>query len=68
MSEREDTKDIEELFRDGEAIDRALREAVKDALREHKKLGHPIVVWEDGKVVVVPPDEICVEDEPDTAD
>lgn len=68
MSEREGTKDIEELFRDGEAIDRALREAVKDAFREHKKLGHPIVVWEDGKVVVVPPDKICIEDEPDTAD
>ena len=38
----------------------ALREAGRDARRRHKALGHPIVIWRDGKVVVVPPEEIEV--------
>ncbi len=24
----------------------------------HKRLGHPIYIWKDGKVVCVPPEEI----------
>ncbi|MGD0489634.1 MAG: hypothetical protein ABSB94_20920 [Syntrophorhabdales bacterium] len=36
----------------------ALREAVADAIAEHKLRGHPIVVWREGKVVTVPPEEI----------
>ena len=38
----------------------ALREAVADALAEHKLRGHPIAVWRDGKVVMIPPEEIVV--------
>jgi hypothetical protein len=30
----------------------------------HKKLGEPIVIWRDGKVVWVPPEEIEVPDDP----
>ncbi len=40
--------------------EKALREAVADALAEHKLRGHPIVVWRDGKVVFIPPEEIVV--------
>ena len=50
------------LWEDGRAIDRALREAVREALLRHKKLGESIVIWKDGKVVWVPPEEIEVED------
>jgi hypothetical protein len=32
--------------------------AVKDALREHKLKGSPVGIWQDGKVVWVPPEEI----------
>jgi hypothetical protein len=53
---------MEELWEDGRAIDRALREAVREALIRHKKLGESIVIWKDGKVVWVPPEEIEVED------
>ena len=53
---------MDELWEDGRAIDRALREAVREALLRHKKLGESIVVWKDGKVVWVPPEEIDVED------
>jgi hypothetical protein len=40
--------------------DIALKEAVADAIAEHKRMGRPIVVWRDGKVVKIPPEEIIV--------
>lgn len=43
-----------------EEITEALQEAARDAWRRHKALGHPIVIWRDGKVVTVPPEEIEV--------
>jgi len=49
---------ILELFLDGREIDAALERAVKEALRRHKKLGNPVVVWRDGRVVEIPPEEI----------
>ena len=38
----------------------ALKEAVAEAIAEHKRRGEPIVVWRNGKVISVPPDEIIV--------
>ncbi|HBB16113.1 MAG: hypothetical protein A3J94_13360 [Syntrophus sp. RIFOXYC2_FULL_54_9] len=40
--------------------ERALKEAVAEALAEHKRQGNPIVVWRNGKVVRIPPEEIIV--------
>lgn len=57
----EEKPDIEELFRQGTPIDEALREAVRDAFREHKRLGQPIIVCEDGKVVEIAPEDIPVD-------
>lgn len=51
---------IEEMMLEGTEIDEALRRAVREALIRHKKLGNPIAVWRDGKVVIVPPEEIPV--------
>ena len=34
--------------------------AGREALARHKALGHPIVIWRDGRVVEVPPEEIEV--------
>jgi len=34
--------------------ERALRIAVAKAIKEHRKSGDPIVVWERGKVVSIP--------------
>lgn len=42
----------------------ALRRGAQAALRQHKLLGYPIVVWEDGKVVWIPPEEIVLDDDP----
>jgi hypothetical protein len=56
--------DIDALFEDGHAIDAALTKAVRDAVLRHKRLGHPIVEWRDGRAVLTPPEQIDVEDAP----
>ena len=38
----------------------ALKEAVAEAIAEHKRRGNPIAVWRDGKAVWIPPEEIVV--------
>jgi len=41
-------------------IESVFRLAVNNALRMHKRLGNPIATWIDGKVVIVPPEEIVI--------
>jgi hypothetical protein len=41
-------------------IGKVFQRAVNDALRMHKRLGNPIAAWRDGKVVIIPPEEINV--------
>ena len=57
------TNSIEARMRDNDRIRQALRKSIQDALREHKLLGYPIVVWKDGKVTWIPPEEIELESE-----
>jgi hypothetical protein len=47
-------------------IGKVFQLAVNDALRMHKRLGNPIAVWRDGKVVIIPPEEIVIPDDPET--
>ncbi|HJS08501.1 MAG TPA: hypothetical protein VJ809_12605 [Pirellulales bacterium] len=54
----------EELLQEAEPLTAAAREAVREALAVHKKLGNSIVVWRDGKVVIVPPEKIVVDSPP----
>ena len=49
---------IEEAFKNPEIISEALSKAVKDALRKHKQAGNPIVVWQGGKTVWIPAEDI----------
>jgi hypothetical protein len=44
-------------------IEKILRRAVNQALLTHKRLGNSIAVWKDGKVVIVPPEEIVISPE-----
>jgi hypothetical protein len=53
---REDMKGIPLQIR----AEMALKEAVAEAIAEHKRRGNPIALWRDGKVVVIPPEEIVV--------
>jgi hypothetical protein len=55
---RRSTKDITAIFRDGKAIDEALKQAFHEAVREHRRYGAPMVFWENGKVVKVAADQI----------
>ena len=45
-------------------VEAAMRQGVREALRRHKLLGESIAVWKDGKVVVVPPEEIEISEPP----
>jgi hypothetical protein len=46
------------LFEDGAAIDAALARAAEAARHEARLLGRPLIVWQDGQVVEVPPDQL----------
>jgi len=50
--------------RDAEEIGKVLQLAVREALKMHKCLGNPIAAWRNGKVVIVPPEEIEIPPEP----
>lgn len=32
--------------------------AVREAIRDHKRTGHSIAVWQDERVVIIPPEQI----------
>ncbi|MGH2632935.1 MAG: hypothetical protein ACRDG3_05955 [Tepidiformaceae bacterium] len=46
------------LLKDSEAQTLAMREGVRQEIIRRKKLGFSIIVWEGGKVVEIPADEI----------
>ena len=52
---------LECLFADPAAATELMQCAVRRVLREHKLLGHSIVVWQDGRVVDLPPEQIPVD-------
>ncbi len=39
----------------------AMTEAVREALLRHKRLGNPVAVWREGRIVWLRPEEIPVE-------
>jgi hypothetical protein len=50
-----------EAAAEAELHDRILQaagRAVEEAVRDHKRAGNPIAEWRDGRVVLVPPEEI----------
>ena len=50
--------DIDAVLEDGTAIDRAVRQATREAVLQHKRAGNPIAVWSRGKVVWIKPEDI----------
>jgi hypothetical protein len=64
---REPRRDPAEVLRDGEAIDRAIVRAQREVVLRHRKLGLPLVIWRDGKVVEAPADtfDLPPDDEPE---
>lgn len=54
---------IEDILKDGPRVERAAQRAVREALRRHKLLGHPVAVWCDGEVLWIAPEDIVIEEE-----
>ena len=50
-----------ERINDHSRILDALRQAVREALLNHKRAGNPVAVWQNERVVWVPADEIPVD-------
>ena len=50
----------------GEQIADAMHLGIRNALRDHKRNGVPIATWDkvNRRVLVIPPDQIPVDDEP----
>ncbi len=57
--------DISKLLNDKSLLDKTLCQAVRQALRQHKRAGNPIAIWRDGHVVWIPPEEIPDIETPD---
>lgn len=51
VAKRKPARNITRLMLDGREIDQAIKEATREALEFHMRMGNPVVVWEDGKVV-----------------
>jgi len=45
---------------DHEEMSRSIDGVVQEALRRHKETGNSIAVWRDGKVAIVPAEEIVL--------
>jgi hypothetical protein len=56
--EKSEPKDIDQIFRDGTAIDDALDRAYRRAVKQHRQNGVPMVFWENGKIIKVPADQL----------
>lgn len=54
---------VREILKDRTRLEKALRNGVQKALRLHKAMGVPIIVGENGKIIVIPPEEIELLDE-----
>jgi hypothetical protein len=51
---------IDRAFAEKQPIHDALKRGIRQAMAVHKRLGHSVVVWRDGKVVWIPAEEISV--------
>ena len=58
---------VADRMRDTPGMLRAMREGVQQALRVHKLLGHPIAVGRDGKVLIIQPEDIQIDEQNDGA-
>jgi hypothetical protein len=52
---------ISRAFAEVTPVTDALTRGIRQAMAVHKRLGHSVVVWRDGKVVWLPAEEIPVD-------
>jgi len=46
-TEQSEEKDIDQIFRDGTAIEEAVERAYRRAVKQHRQNGVPMVFWEN---------------------
>jgi hypothetical protein len=51
-------KDLRSIILETDQVERALQKSAAETITRHKRLGQPIVVWRDGRVVWIPAEEI----------
>jgi hypothetical protein len=54
---------IDHAFAEGTPIDEGIEQGVQEALRRHKRAGNPVVIWQDGQMRWLAPEDIPVSDE-----
>lgn len=59
------SREIGSIIRDGSAIDGAILAARRRVIRRHRRLGVPLVIWRDGRVVEVSPESVELPTDPD---
>lgn len=60
----QDDFDVERIFEEGTLIDEALKAAVREAIQRHAERGETVVVYEDGKTLIIPAKELLARDPP----
>jgi aspartate carbamoyltransferase catalytic subunit len=60
-----DHRPLGEQIRDTELTTRAMRAAFRAAVIRHRQAGVPMSFEEDGKIVIVPADQVNIDDIPD---
>ena len=53
------------LVKHSKTVERVYRKAVREALLKHKQANNPVAIWRDGKVVLIPPEEILPDERTD---
>ncbi len=52
-----------DLLQQADEIEGIFQRAVEHELSIHKRLGNPVAAWRNGKVVIIPPEEIIISSE-----
>ena len=58
MTVAADSRSPAERVEDDDKILFEMRQAVREALGQHKRAGNPVAIWRDGRVEWIPADEI----------
>jgi hypothetical protein len=56
----------QQIFADGKRVEAAVRKSLRNVRILHKKMGVPLVGSRNGKIVSIPPEEIQIDDPPET--
>ena len=56
------TSDIKKIFLEGIRIERALKQAAREAWLAHQRAGLPLVIWRDGKIRRVSAEDLLAQE------